>query len=188
MAERVIVGDEEPAVAAALDHRLRGAGRVVGSAGSAEKVTYLTERLGFDAAFNYKDGPVREQLRAAAPDGIDVYFDNVGGDHLEAAIDSLKVHGRAVVCGMISAYNSTEPPAAPRNLAQVIGKRLRIEGLLVSDHAALQGEFVAEVAPALADGRIVARETVVDGLENAAEAFVGLLRGANTGKMLVWLG
>ena len=100
----------------------------------------------------------------------------------------LKVHGRAAICGMISAYNATEPPAAPRNLAQVIGKRLRIEGFLVGDHAALQGEFVAEVAPALADGRIVARETVVDGIENAPEAFLGLLRGDNTGKMLVWVG
>ena len=94
--------------------RLLGAGRVVGSAGSAEKVRWLTEDLGFDAAFNYKDpAPVTEQLRQAAPDGIDVYFDNVGGEHLEAAIDAFHVHGRAVICGMISLYNATEPPAAP---------------------------------------------------------------------------
>ena len=92
--------------------RLKGASRVIGSAGSAEKVKWLVDELGFDAAFNYKEGPVLEQLRAAAPDGIDVYFDNVGGDHLEAAISTLNVHGRAAVCGAISGYNDTEPTPA----------------------------------------------------------------------------
>ena len=164
--------------------KLRG-GTVIGSAGSPEKVAWLRE-LGFDHAFDYHAG-VLPQLQAAAPDGIDVYFDNVGGEHLEAAIEVLKVHGRAVICGMISLYNATTPAAAPRNLSQVIGKRLRLEGMLVSDHHHLQGEFVAEVAPALADGRIVARETVVEGLDDAASAFIGLLAGANTGKMLVRL-
>ena len=164
--------------------KLRG-GTVIGSAGSAEKVAWLTGELGFDAAFDYHDGPVAAALKKAAPNGIDVYFDNVGGEHLEAAISSLKVHGRAVICGMISGYNATTPPAAPRNLALVIGKRLRLEGLLVSDHAALQPAFVAEVAPAIADGRIVARETVVQGLDHAPAAFIGLLRGENTGKMIV---
>lgn len=164
--------------------KLRG-GRVVGSAGSPEKVAWLRE-LGFDAAFDYHDG-VLPQLREAAPEGIDVYFDNVGGEHLEAAIDVLKVHGRAVICGMISLYNATEPAVAPRNLSQVIGKRLRLEGMLVSDHHHLQDEFVTDVAPALADGRLVARETVVEGLDAAPEAFIGLLAGANTGKMLVRL-
>ena len=163
-------------------------GRVIGSAGSAEKVAWLTDELGFDAAFDYKAGPVHKQLKAAAPDGIDVYFDNVGGDHLEAAISSLKVHGRAAICGMISAYNSTEPPAAPRNLAMVIGKRLRIQGFLVSDHSHLQSQFVNEVAPMLADGRLKAEETVVEGIENAAQAFLDLLSGGNTGKMVVRLG
>jgi NADPH-dependent curcumin reductase CurA len=167
--------------------KLRG-GTVVGSAGTPEKVAWLTGELGFDAAFDYHGGPVSKQLAAAAPDGIDVYFDNVGGEHLEAAIGALKVHGRAVICGMISVYNATEPNPAPRNLAMVIGKRLRLEGLLVRDHAALQPEFVAEVAPALADGRVQARETVVEGLENAPSAFIGLLRGDNLGKMVVALG
>jgi len=162
-------------------------GRVVGSAGSAEKVAWLVDELGFDSAFCYRDAPVAQQLRAAAPDGIDLYFDNVGGEHLEAAIGSLVVHGRAVVCGMISAYNATEPPAAPRNLAMVIGKRLRIEGMLVSDHAALRPEFEREVTAMLDDGRVKAAETVVDGLEHAADAFIGLLRGENTGKMVVRL-
>jgi len=167
--------------------KLRG-GTVVGSAGSAAKVAWLTDELGFDRAFNYHDGAVAASLASAAPQGIDVYFDNVGGEHLEAAIGALKVHGRAVICGMISVYNSATPSPAPRNLALVIGKRLRLEGMLVSDHADLQGEFVREVAPALADGRVQARETFVDGIENAASAFIGLLRGDNTGKMIVRLG
>jgi len=105
----------------------------------------------------------------------------------DAAIGSLGVHGRAVICGMISAYNATEPPAAPRNLAMVIGKRLRIEGMLVSDHDALRPEFEREVTAMLADGRVQAAETVVEGLDHAAEAFIGLLRGDNTGKMVVRL-
>ena len=163
-------------------------GRVVGSAGSPEKVAWLTDELGFDAAFDYKTGPVASQLKAAAPDGIEVYFDNVGGEHLEAAISSLKVHGRAAICGMISAYNATEPPAAPRNLAQVIGKRLRIQGFLVSDHNHLHQQFVDEVGPMLADGRVKAQETVVEGIENAVDAFLGLMSGANTGKMVVRVG
>ena len=162
-------------------------GRVVGSAGSPEKVRWLTEELGFDAAFDYKAGPVAEQLRDAAPDGIDVYFDNVGGEHLEAAIGSLKVHGRAAICGMISQYNATTPPAAPRNLAQVVAKRLRIQGFLVSDHGHLRRQFLDEVTPMLLDGRIRAQETVVDGIESMVEAFRGLLSGSNTGKMVVRL-
>ena len=163
-------------------------GTVVGSAGSPEKVAWLTQELGFDAAFDYKAGPVADQLAAAAPDGIDVYFDNVGGEHLEAAIGALKVHGRAAICGMISAYNATTPPAAPRNLMQIVGKRLRLEGLLVWDHYDLEDQFLAEVGPMVADGRIVAQETVVDGLEHAVDAFLGLLAGSNTGKMVVRVG
>jgi NADPH-dependent curcumin reductase CurA len=164
--------------------RLRGA-TVIGSAGSADKVSWLTDELGFDKAFSYRDAPVGKQLRAAAPDGIDVYFDNVGGDHLEAAIGSLNVHGRAAICGMISIYNNTEPAPAPRNMAMVVGKRLRLQGFLVSDHNDLLPEFRREVGGWLADGKLVVRETVVDGLENAPEAFLGLLRGDNTGKMIV---
>ncbi|MFE6054775.1 NADP-dependent oxidoreductase [Kitasatospora sp. NPDC056446] len=167
--------------------RLKGASLVVGSAGSAEKVARLVDEYGFDAAFNYKDAPVAEQLAAAAPEGIDLYFDNVGGDHLEAAIGALGVHGRAVLCGAIAQYNDTTAPAAPRNLAMAIGKRLRLEGMLVGDHAALQPQFVAEVGGWLRSGELRGEETVVDGFENAAEAFLDLLRGANTGKMVVRL-
>ncbi|MFC3500407.1 NADP-dependent oxidoreductase [Micromonospora krabiensis] len=165
---------------------LKGAARVVGSAGSAEKVARLRS-LGFDAAFDYHDGPVRDGLRAAAPEGIDVYFDNVGGDHLEAAISALRPHGRVAICGMISQYNSAEPPAAPRNLAMVIGKRLTLRGFLVGDHEPLREQFVREMSGWLREGRLSYDETVVDGIENAPAAFLGLLRGENLGKMLVRL-
>ncbi|MBO1418815.1 NADP-dependent oxidoreductase [Streptomyces sp. FH025] len=168
--------------------KLKGASLVVGSAGSAEKVAKLVDEYGFDAAFNYKDAPVAEQLAKAAPEGIDLYFDNVGGDHLEAAIGALGVHGRAVLCGAIAQYNETSAPAAPRNLALAIGKRLRLEGMLVRDHAALQPQFVAEVAGWLTSGELRTEETVVDGFENTVQAFLDLLRGVNTGKMVVRLG
>ncbi|WP_351236177.1 NADP-dependent oxidoreductase [Streptomyces sp. NPDC002133] len=167
--------------------KLKGASRVIGSAGSDEKVKLLVEEYGFDAAFNYKKGPVAEQLKAAAPDGIDVYFDNVGGEHLEAAISSLNVHGRATICGMISQYNATEPTPAPRNLALVIGKRLRLQGMLVRDHEALQPQFVQEVAGWLRSGELKYTETVVEGIEHGVDAFLGMLRGENTGKMIVSL-
>ncbi|WFE41415.1 NADP-dependent oxidoreductase [Micromonospora sp. WMMD998] len=166
--------------------KLRGAGRVIGSAGSRAKVERLAA-LGFDAAFNYHDGPVYEQLKAAAPDGVDVYFDNVGSDHLEAAIGAMNLHGRAAICGMIAQYNSAEPPAAPRNLALVIGKRLTLRGFLVGDHGHLRDQFVQEVAGWLREGRLSYDETVVDGIEAAPEAFLGLMRGENLGKMLVRL-
>ncbi len=168
--------------------RLKGASRVIGSAGSDEKVALLVDEYGFDAAFNYKNGPVAEQLREAAPDGIDVYFDNVGGEHLEAAIGSLKVHGRAAICGMIAQYNATEPTPGPRNLALVIGKRLRLQGMLVGDHSALQPQFVQEVGGWLASGELKYAETAIKGMENGVDAFLGLLRGENTGKMIVSLG
>ncbi|HEY3507152.1 MAG TPA: NADP-dependent oxidoreductase [Actinocatenispora sp.] len=167
--------------------RLLGASRVVGSAGSPEKVAHVTDDLGFDAAFDYHDGRVADLLRAAAPEGIDVYFDNVGGDHLEAAVGQLRVHGRAALCGAISAYNETSAPAGPRNLSRMIGWRLTLRGFLVRDHTDLRGEFVSRVGGWLRDGSLSYRETFVDGLANAPDAFLGLLRGDNVGKMLVRL-
>jgi NADPH-dependent curcumin reductase CurA len=116
-----------------------------------------------------------------------VYFDNVGGDHLEAAIGSLRLGGRIAVCGMISGYNKTEPAPGPRNLARLIQTRGRIEGFLVGDHYDLAGEYAARAAGWLADGSLSLRETSVDGFENTLEAFFGLLRGDNTGKMVVSL-
>lgn len=167
--------------------KLKGASRVIGSAGSAEKVRLLVEEYGFDAAFNYKDGPVGEQLREAAPDGIDVYFDNVGGDHLQAAIAELNLHGRIAICGAISVYNNTEPAPGPNNLTRLIQTRGRIEGFLVGDHYDLQPEFVREIAPLVASGKLKYRETIADGIQNTLEAFLGVLRGDNTGKMIVKL-
>ena len=159
----------------------------IGSAGSDEKVRFLLDELGLDAAFNYRAGPVADQVREAAPDGIDVYFDNVGGDHLEAAIGALRVHGRAALCGAIAQYNATEPPPGPRNLGLLVGKRLTLAGFLVGDHQDLQPEFVREVGGWLREGKLRYRETVVTGIEHNLDAFFGLLRGENTGKMIVAL-
>ena len=164
-----------------------GASRVIGSAGSAEKVRHVVEDLGFDAAFSYKDGPVSRQLREAAPDGIDVYFDNVGGEHLEAAIGSLRQGGRIAICGAISVYNDTEAAPGPRNLSRLIQTRGRIEGFLVGDHYDLAREYAERAAGWLAEGRLQARETFVDGIDHAVDAFLGVLRGDNTGKMVVRL-
>jgi NADPH-dependent curcumin reductase CurA len=166
--------------------KLRGH-TVIGSAGSPEKVVHLVDDLGFDTAFNYKEGPVAEQLAAAAPEGIDVYFDNVGGEHLEAAIGALHRHGRVAMCGAISVYNATEPVPGPRNMALAVGKRLALRGFIVTDHGARMKDLIAEVGPAVRDGRIAFRETVVEGLEQAPAALRGLLRGENTGKMVVKL-
>jgi hypothetical protein len=166
--------------------KLRG-NVVIGSAGSAEKVAHLVGDLGFDQAFNYKDGPVAEQLAAAAPDGIDVYFDNVGGEHLEAALGALNRNGRVALCGAISMYNATGPVPGIRNMGLAIGKRLTLRGFIVSDHFDRLPDLHAEVGPALCDGRISFRETVVEGLDQAPQAFIDLLRGANVGKMVVKL-
>jgi NADPH-dependent curcumin reductase CurA len=165
--------------------RLRGASRVIGSAGSDAKVAYLTDDLGFDAAFNYKDGPVREQLAAAAPDGIDVCFDNVGGDHLEAALSVIKPFGRVALCGAISVYNAATPQPGPRNLFLAVGKRLTLRGFIVLDHRDRMPDMIAEVGDWLREGEIRHTETVVKGIDHAVDAFLGMLRGENTGKMIV---
>jgi NADPH-dependent curcumin reductase CurA len=166
--------------------RLLGARRIVGSTGSAEKIAHLTDRLGFDAAFDHHDGDLGAQLAKAAPQGIDVYFDNVGGDHLQAAIGALRERGRVAWCGAVAQYDDLErPPAAPRNLYGVVGKQLRIEGFLVRDHLDVRAEYEAFLTPHLRAGRVVADETVLEGIERVVEAFLGMLRGRNTGKMLV---
>jgi NADPH-dependent curcumin reductase CurA len=165
--------------------KLHGAGRVVGSAGSADKIELITSKYGYDAAFNYKDGRVSRQLASIAPDGIDVYFDNVGGDHLEAAIFAMNDGGRAAICGSISSYNAEQMPPGPRNLWMLTTKGLKLEGFTIVNYMQHAAAFTAEVAPLVASGEFVFDETVVDGIENALEAFYGLMRGANTGKMLV---
>ena len=161
--------------------RLRGA-RVIGSAGNAEKLAWLRE-LGLDGVFDYHETTTRDALRELAPEGIDVYFDNVGGEHLEAAIGALRVHGRIAACGSIAGYNTPQP--GPRNMALIVGRRLTIRGFLVGDHEDLRAGFIEEVAPRIADGTIVVRETIVDGLEHAPQAFIDMMKGANVGKMIV---
>jgi NADPH-dependent curcumin reductase CurA len=161
--------------------------RVIGSAGSTVKVQYLLEHCGFDAVFNYKEAPVREQLHRVAPDGIDVYFDNVGGETLEAAITSLRVHGRIIACGAISGYNAEKPPPGPTNLFKVIIKRLTMKGFIVSDWLGRRDEFEKEVGGYLKAGKLKHKETVVEGLDNAVDAFIGLFHGQNVGKMVVKL-
>ncbi|MEY6568190.1 NADP-dependent oxidoreductase [Streptomyces sp. PGLac3x] len=165
--------------------RLKGASRVIGSAGSDEKVKLLVDEYGFDAAFNYKNGPVAEQLKEAAPDGIDVYFDNVGGDHLEAALGRLNQFGRVALCGAIAQYNDTGAPTGPRTLALAIGKRLRRQGFIVGDHSDLQPQFVDEVSAWVRSGELKYNETFVEGIDNGVEGFLGMLRGENTGKMII---
>jgi len=167
--------------------RLRGAKRVIGSAGSAAKVAHLTGDLGFDAAFDYRDGDIAGQLAAAAPDGIDVYFDNVGGDHLEAALWSLNRNGRIAACGSISSYNDEKLPTGPRNMHLVVTNRLTLRGFIILDHGDRFPAMIEEVGAWLASGKLVAEETIVDGLDNAPAAFLGMLRGENTGKMVVRL-
>ncbi len=166
--------------------RLKGAGRVIGSAGTEEKVRWLRE-IGFDAAFSYRAGSVLNQLREAAPDGIDVYFDNVGADHLDAALVLLNQHGRVAMSGAIAHYNATEPPVGPSNLGLVITKRLTLRGFIVSDHQQRMPDMIADISAWLRDGTLTHAETIVDGLDRAPAAFIDLLRGANTGKMLVRL-
>ncbi|MFI5667613.1 NADP-dependent oxidoreductase [Streptomyces sp. NPDC051704] len=165
--------------------RLLGARRIIGSAGSAAKVRHLTGVLGFDAAFDYHDGPVGEQLALAAPDGIDVYVDNVGGDHLAGAIDVLREYGRIAWVGGISMYNGDRSPAAPRNLFEIVHKSLRLEGVLVRNHTNLQDEMEDFLVPHLQSGRIGTDTTVVQGFDHTVDAFLGMLRGDNLGKMLV---
>jgi hypothetical protein len=161
--------------------------RVVGSAGSAAKVRFLLEECGFDSAFNYKEGPIGNQLTSAAPDGIDVYFDNVAGEALEAALSALRLHGRIVACGGISMYNDQKPRRGPSNLFNMTTKRLTMKGLIVSDWLDRQAEFQREVGGYLRAGTLKSKETLVSGIDQAVTAFVGLFDGTNVGKMIVRL-
>jgi len=166
--------------------RLLGASRVIGSAGGAEKARILVDELGFDEGIDYRAG-LPEGLAAAAPDGIDLYFDNVGGDQLVAALYALKVGGRVALCGMISTMEDASSAPGVQHLIQAVLKRLTLRGFIVRDHEDLRPEFEKQVASWLRTGELVSRQTVVDGLENAVDAFLGLLSGANVGKMLVRL-
>ncbi len=160
---------------------------VIGSAGGAEKVAFLKE-IGVDHAIDYKAVPdLTKAVLAAAPGGIDAYFENVGGEHLEAAITAAKTHARFAFCGMISGYNALEANAAPKNLVQIVGKQLKWEGFIVSTYANMAPAFAKDVGGWIASGQIKTKETVEQGVENAVAAFLKLFTGDNFGKMLVKL-
>jgi NADPH-dependent curcumin reductase CurA len=156
---------------------------VVGSAGGANKCEFVRS-LGADAAIDYRDGPIIKSLGTAAPDGIDVYFDNVGGDHLDAAFARARLHARFALCGMISGYNSREP-AQFRYIIRMIAMRVTMKGFLYGDYVSRLDEFYRDMGQWVTSGTVKSRDTIVDGLDNMPEAFLGLFSGANTGKMLV---
>ncbi|MGH8878892.1 MAG: NADP-dependent oxidoreductase [Stackebrandtia sp.] len=167
--------------------RAFGAATVIGSAGGPDKARRLVTDFGYDTGLDYRAEPVAGQLARAAPEGIDYYFDNVGGEQLEAAIDVLRDHGRIAMVGAVSTYNSTEPPRGPANLHELGAKRASLHGFLVTDYQHLHPEWIRRGAAWLADGTLHSEHTVLDGLERAPEALMGVLSGANTGKMLVRL-
>jgi len=164
--------------------RIKGC-RVVGIAGGWEKCRYIQDDLGFDAAIDYKSQDVRDALRQHCPKGIDVYFDNVGGDILDAALTLLARRARIVVCGAISQYNNTTPIKGPSNYLSLLVNRARMEGMVVFDYAGRFAEAAREMAGWMAAGKLKSREDIVDGLETFPETFLRLFRGENTGKLLI---
>ncbi len=162
--------------------------RVVGSAGSDEKVAWLKEVAGVDEAFNYKTvNNLFKTVGELCPNGIDVYYENVGGQHLEAALEHMNTYGRLVMCGMISQYNATRPPVGPTNLGHMISKQLKMEGFIVARFSNKMAQFQTDMGKWIAEGRIKWKETVLEGIDKAPEAFMGLFRGDNFGKMVVKL-
>jgi NADPH-dependent curcumin reductase CurA len=160
---------------------------VIGSAGGDEKAAFLRE-IGVDHVIDYKKTPdLTAALKEAAPKGIDVYFENVGGEHLEAALEAAKPFARFAMCGMISQYNATEPPKGPSNIMYVVGKRIKMEGFIVSDHFGMLPEFLKDMSEWIGSGRFKWRETVDEGIDAAPGAFLKLFKGENLGKMLVKL-
>jgi len=187
--DTVFVSGAAGAVGAAVCQiaKLRGC-TVVASAGADAKLDWL-KSVGVDAGVNYKTcGNLLEAVRAAAPKGIDIYFDNVGGEHLEVAMEVARPFARFIECGMISIYNNETPAPGPRNMAYIVGKRLKMQGFIVSDFIDMRPQFMSDMTQWVKDGRIKSEETVQNGIENAPKAFLDLFAGANTGKMLVKLG
>ncbi len=165
--------------------RLRGASKVIGSTGSPRKAGLLTSKFGFDAAIDYRQGPLDIQLRRSAPDGIDVYLDNVGAEHLEAAIAMMNPHGRIAACGMISRYNSLDLAEGPRNIMQIIAKRITMQGYIIDDYVDRRDAHLKIISNWLDEGKIRYTETVIDGLDNAPRIFIDMMRGEYFGKVLV---
>ena len=187
--ETVLVSGAAGAVGSVAGQIAKAKGcRVIGTAGSAEKVQYLVGELGFDHAFDYHEGDARTRIREGAPDGVDVFFDNVGGELLQAGLSNMREFGRIALCGAISMYNDTEPAPGPTNLPRAIGLGLNIRGFLVRHYAHRRADFTRDMSQWLAEGRVTYRETVYEGIESAPEAFIGLFTGANVGKMIVHIG
>jgi NADPH-dependent curcumin reductase CurA len=183
--ETVVVSAASGAVGSIVGQLAKTRGcRAVGIAGSRDKCRFVVEQLGFDACVNYKTDDLVPALQSACPAGIDVYFDNVGGAVLAAVLRALNRGARIPLCGMISEYNATEPPDGP-NLRPLLVNRAMIKGFIVSDHADRFPAFLKEVAPLVRQGRIKYREDIVDGLDNAPSALIGLFEGRNFGKLLV---
>ena len=185
--ETVVISAASGAVGAVAGQLAKREGcRVVGIAGGADKCRYVTDELGFDACLDHR-GDLAAALDAACPKGIDIYFENVGGAVQRAVYPRLNDFGRMIMCGMISEYNDAEPRSGP-SLVAAVRKRLRIQGFIVSDHAALRADYLAMAAPLVRSGALKYREDIVDGIDNAPAAFIGLLQGRNFGKLLVRLG
>ncbi len=188
--ETVLVSAASGAVGAVVCQIAKNTGcRVVGTAGSQAKCDWLTQELGVDAAINYKTaGDLTAAIRAACPKGVDVYFENVGGAHLEAALELANPFARFPLCGMIAQYNNTSAEPGPSNIIMAVPKRLRLEGFIVSDHFGMLPAFLTDMGRWVSEGRMKWKETVVEGIENAPAAFRGLFTGDNFGKMLVKIG
>jgi NADPH-dependent curcumin reductase CurA len=185
--ETVVVSAASGAVGGVVGQiaKIKGC-RAVGIAGGAEKCAYLTEVLGFDAAVDYRASPdLCAALAEACPDGIDVYFDNVGGATLDTVLSLINLHARIAICGMISEYNLTEPELAPRPTRALLVNRARMQGLLVHDWADRRSEGIAQMAAWIRDGKLLYKEDVIEGIEHMPAAFLRLLRGGNFGKQLV---
>ena len=161
---------------------------VAGSAGSDEKVALLGKEFGYDAGINYRTSEsLVDSVREVCPKGIDVLFENVGGDIFEAALWNMRDYGRVALCGMIASYNDEEPQPGPRGMAIIIGRRLTIQGFIVTDHAEACQEYVVKAVGWLKDGKLKYKETIAEGVENAPQAFLDLLKGRNVGKQIVQL-
>lgn len=185
--ETVLVSGAAGAVGALVGQiaKIKGC-RAVGIAGTDDKIKYLTDELGFDAAFNYKtDTNYFAKMRELCPNGIDSYFDNVGGEITDAALRLLNVHARVAICGQISQYNVEKPELGPRLLGLLIVTRSKVQGFLVSDYAARFGEGLQQMAGWIKEGKLKYHENIIEGFENMPRAFIGMLRGENTGKQLV---
>ena len=184
--DTVVVSGAAGAVGSVVGQIAGEAGcRVVGVTGAEEKVDWLTDDLGFDAAINYETDDVSAALSEACPEGVDLYYDNVGGPITDAVFGELNVRATVVVCGQIALYNATEVPTGPRKLGKLIETRARVEGVLVRDYADRYREANERLARWVDDGTVQYRETVTEGIENAPEAFLGLFEGVNIGKQLV---